>query len=204
MSDERYREPVAEPANDTQRMGSRTSGAATLRCTMIAMVLLLAGCLGTPAGVVPVKDFDVQRYLGTWYEIARLDHSFERGLSNVTAHYGLNDDGDIRVLNKGYDAEQREWKEAEGLAKFVGEASTGHLKVSFFGPFYSSYVIFELDHEGYQYAFISGFNTNYLWLLARSPEVSNDIRAHFVDSAASMGFDVDQLIFVEHDRQVRP
>ncbi|HEY7776740.1 MAG TPA: lipocalin family protein, partial [Kineobactrum sp.] len=116
----------------------------------------------------------------------------------------LNDDGDIRVLNKGYDAGQGEWQEAEGLAKFVGDGNSGHLKVSFFGPFYSSYVIFELDHEGYQYAFISGFNTNYLWLLARSPEVSNDIRAHFVDSAASMGFDVDQLIFVEHDRQVRP
>ncbi|PLW83830.1 lipocalin [Kineobactrum sediminis] len=180
------------------------SSLVTLRVAAIAAMLLLTGCLGKPAGVKPVKDFEVQRYLGTWYEIARLDHSFERGLSNVTAHYSLNNDGNIRVLNKGYDAEEGEWKEAEGLAKFVGDDSTGHLKVSFFGPFYSSYVVFELDHEGYQYAFVSGFNTNYLWLLARSPEVSDDLQAHFVESADRLGFDVDKLIFVEHDRQVQP
>ncbi|MFA0071671.1 lipocalin family protein, partial [Vibrio breoganii] len=109
---------------------------------------------------------------GTWYEVARLDHSFERGLSNISAEYSLRDDGGVKVVNRGYSLEKGEWNEAEGKAYFVEESDQGYLKVSFFGPFYGAYVVFELDKEGYQYAFVSGPDTDYLWLLSRTPEVA--------------------------------
>lgn len=161
--------------------------------------LLLSACLGMPDSVQPVTPFDVNRYLGKWYEIARLDHSFERGLNQVTAEYSLRDDGAIRVLNRGYSAEDREWKEAEGKARFVEGDQQGYLKVSFFGPFYGSYVVFDLDQQGYQYAFVSGPDTSYLWLLARSADIDKEIIERFVREARRRGFDTDELIFVEHE-----
>lgn len=157
---------------------------------------VLAGCLGTPEGVEPVNDFKVDTYLGTWYEIARLDHSFERGLSRVTAEYSRLEDGGIRVINRGFSEQNAEWKSAEGRAYFVSDDNTGHLKVSFFGPFYSSYVVFGLDHEQYQYAFVSGFNRSYLWLLARTPTVDKQLIQRFEERAGELGFDTDQLIYV--------
>ncbi|WP_445468635.1 lipocalin family protein [Marinobacter shengliensis] len=114
---------------------------------LTTLLLLLSGCTGLPKGIEPITGFDQDRYLGTWYEIARLDHSFERGLSQVTAEYTLNNDGSIKVINRGYNAEKGEWKEAQGRAKFVGDSNVGHLKVSFFGPFYGSYVVFGLDED---------------------------------------------------------
>ena len=162
------------------------------------LALLLAGCTGKPDGVVPVKGFDLDRYLGTWYEIARLDHSFERGLNNISANYTLREDGGVRVLNRGFSVKKNEWNEADGKAYFVGSPDQGHLKVSFFGPFYGSYIVFELDDE-YQYAFVSGPNTSYLWLLARTPKVDQTVIDHFIDRASSLGFETDQLIYVDHD-----
>uniref|UniRef100_UPI0035647773 lipocalin family protein n=1 Tax=Marinobacter sp. TaxID=50741 RepID=UPI0035647773 len=100
----------------------------------VSVVILLAGCTGLPDGIDPVSDLDVERYQGTWYEIARLDHSFEEGLSNVTAEYSVQDDGSIRVINRGYSEEEGKWEEAEGRAVFVEDEANGHLKVSFFGP----------------------------------------------------------------------
>lgn len=167
-------------------------------------VLLLTGCTGMPDKVSPVTAFELNRYLGKWYEIARLDHSFERGLQGVTAEYRLRDDGGVAVLNRGYSQEEGEWKEAEGKAYFVGDDSVGHLKVSFFGPFYGSYVVFELDHEGYQYAFVSGPDTDYLWLLARTPEVPESLIENFRTSAASRGFDIGELILVEQSENTLP
>jgi len=137
---------------------------------------VLSGCMGIPENVTPVDDFDINRYLGEWYEIARLDHSFERGLSNVSATYSLKKDGGITVLNRGYSAEKDKWSSAEGKAYFANSEQAGHLKVSFFGPFYSSYVVFDLDKKEYQYAFVSGYNTSYLWLLARTPQVSEELK----------------------------
>jgi apolipoprotein D and lipocalin family protein len=170
-----------------------------MRAILISLLsALLGGCLGMPDGVEPVRGLDPDRYLGRWYEIARLDHSFERGLSRVTADYSLRDDSGVRVINRGYSAADDEWKEAEGRAYFVGERDEGYLKVSFFGPFYGSYVIFELDKEDYQYAFISGYTTSYLWLLARTPTISQTVRDRFVARAQALGFDTDELIFVEH------
>lgn len=159
--------------------------------------MTLISCTGIPKGVVPVKDFDETRYLGKWYEIARLDHSFERGLSKVTAEYELRSDGGIKVINRGFSVAENKWKEAEGKAYFVGERNNGHLRVSFFGPFYGSYIIFDLDQENYQYAFISGYNTSYLWLLSRTPTVSKEIKAQFVKKSKELGFDTNGLIFAE-------
>ncbi len=158
----------------------------------------LSACLGMPEGVRPVTGFELQPYLGTWYEIARLDHRFERGLENVSAHYSLRDDGGVRVINRGYSRTEQRWQQAEGKAYFVGAPDEGHLKVSFFGPFYGSYVVFELDREHYQYAFVSGYDHHYLWLLARTPTVEPALLARFVARATSLGFDTRQLILVAH------
>ncbi|HET8850754.1 MAG TPA: lipocalin family protein [Marinobacter sp.] len=169
--------------------------------TALSFTLILAGCTGIPDGIAPVTGFDSDRYLGTWYEIARLDHSFEEGLSQVTAEYSYNDDGSIQVINRGYDVEAGEWKEAEGRAVFVGDENTGHLKVSFFGPFYASYVVFELDQEDYSYAYVTGYDRDYLWFLSRTPEVSEQALADFRERAQAEGFDLDELIVVEQSAQ---
>ena len=167
--------------------------------TLLFVALCLSGCTGLPQGVTPVKNFDKGKYLGKWYEVARLDHSFERGLDKVTAEYELFDDGGIKVTNRGYSSEDKKWEKAQGKAYFVGKEDEGHLKVSFFGPFYSSYVIFDLDHENYQYAFVSGYNTSYLWLLSRTPTVSEEIRDKFIKKSEELGFDTKSLIYVDHD-----
>jgi len=168
--------------------------------SLLSAPLLLGGCVGTPEGVEPVSEFELDRYLGKWYEIARLDHSFERGLQNITAEYSLRDDGGVRVINRGYSIKKGEWDEAEGKAYFVEGDDTGYLKVSFFGPFYGSYIVFELDHENYQYAFVSGPDTSYLWLLSREPEVSTEVMRKFKQRAGTLGFDTTALIFVDHER----
>ena len=165
---------------------------------ILLAILSLFGCTGSPEGVYPVTSFQLPAYLGKWYEIARLDHSFERGMSSVTATYSMRDDGGVEVLNKGFKEDGEAWSEAEGKAYFVESPDVGHLKVSFFGPFYGSYIIFELDTVDYQYAFISGMNTDYLWLLARTPTVSAELIEHFIQSASALGFDTEQLIFVDH------
>ena len=151
-----------------------------------------------PPGVKPVEDFELERYLGKWYEIARLDHSFERGLTRVTAEYSLRDDGGIKVVNKGYSIRKNEWKQAEGKAYPVQRKEKGYFKVSFFGPFYGSYIIFELDHEKYQYALVCGPNKSYLWVLSRTPEMDKRTLDILLAKAASLGFDIDALIFPGH------
>ena len=163
---------------------------------VIVLLFLMTGCTGVPKGIEPVTGFDQQRYLGTWYEIARLDHSFEEGLSQVTAEYSLNNDGSIKVINRGYNAEAGEWKEAEGRAVFVGDSDVGHLKVSFFGPFYASYVVFELDDQ-YTTAYITGYDRDYLWLMSRTPEVSDEVLDAFKERAEAEGFELGELIVVE-------
>ncbi len=166
---------------------------------ILLISIVLSGCTGTPKGVEPVSGFELDRYLGKWYEIARLDHSFEEGLSAVTADYSLQDNGRVKVINRGYNAEKDRWEEAEGKAKFVENADIAHLKVSFFGPFYGSYIVFGLDKQDYQYAFVAGPNHGYLWLLARTPEVSDDVIARFINEASQRGFETDNLIFVDQD-----
>ena len=169
----------------------------TRRLLALLSALTLGGCLGMPKNVQPVNGFELNRYLGTWHEIVRLDHSFERGMERVTAEYSLREDGGVAVRNRGFLAAKGEWKEAEGKAFFVEEPGTGYLKVSFFGPFYGSYVIFELDKEQYQYAFVAGPDHSYLWLLARTPTVDKALLARFAEQARRLGFDTSKLIYVK-------
>lgn len=166
---------------------------------LLTALLLLGGCVSLPENVRPVRNFQLERYLGKWYEIARLDHSFERGLTQVSAEYSLRDDGGVRVLNRGYSARDQKWKEAEGKARFVRSPDVGYLKVSFFGPFYGSYVVFDLDHEGYRYSLVSGPDKSYLWILARTPALDAATYARLVQKAAALGFDTGKLIRVAHD-----
>lgn len=171
----------------------------TLRHLLTALALpVLSGCLGMPAGVEPVSDFELTKYSGKWYEIARLDHSFERGMEQVTAEYTIQKDGLVAVVNRGFLPDKNQWKEAIGKAKFVDDPTQGHLKVSFFGPFYASYVIFGLDNENYDYAFVAGPDTSYLWLLARKPALAPEVLEDFVQRAKSYGFNTNALIFVKH------
>lgn len=164
--------------------------------TAIVLLLFLTGCVGIPQNVTPVDHFDVQRYLGKWYEIARLDHPFERGLSHVTAEYSLRDDGGVRVVNRGYAEAENEWKEARGRAYFVEKSDQGYLKVSFFGPFYGAYVIFELDRENYQYSLVCGPDKSYLWILSRQPILGESLLNPLLAKAAAAGFETSKLIFV--------
>ncbi len=170
-----------------------------LKSWTVLAALFLAGCTGVPDGIEPVEDFELDRYLGTWYEIARLDHRFERGLTNVSAHYSMRVDGGVAVSNRGYRVADDEWDEAEGKAYFVGDSNVGRLKVSFFGPFYGGYNVFVLDEE-YQYAMVAGPDRSYLWILARTPEIDDSLRDELITQAAAGGFATEELIFVEHDR----
>jgi apolipoprotein D and lipocalin family protein len=165
---------------------------------------LLGGCTGVPEGIEPVTDFELDRYLGTWYEIARFDHRFERGLSEVTAVYSLREDGGVKVINRGFESESNTWKEAEGKAHFIESPDKGRLKVSFFGPFYGAYNIFELDKESYEYSMVTGDDRSYLWILAREPELEQVTLDRLVAKAAELGFATDNLIYVEHGQADLP
>ena len=174
------------------------------RAAAIAFLLfLLVGCVGIPSGLEPVSSFDVDRYVGTWYEIARLDHSFERGLSNVYAHYSLRDDGGIRVVNRGYNKQSGEWKEIEGRGYFLGHKSVGSLKVAFFWPFYGGYHIIALDKENYTHAMVVGPSRSYLWILSRERSLDEQILTDLVAKARQHGFETEKLIYVAHDQPAK-
>lgn len=160
------------------------------------LLLFLNACTGIPDGVSVVDDFQLQRYLGKWYEIARLDHRFERGLSEVTAEYSLRDDGGVKVLNSGYDPQKQKRVSAEGKAYFIDTPEQGRLKVSFFGPFYASYNIIALDKENYSYAMIAGPDFDYFWILSRTPQMETAVLNNLLIQAKRLGFDTEQLIYV--------
>ena len=157
--------------------------------------LFLAGCASLPEGVEPVADFDLDEYMGVWYEIARTDNRFERGLERVTAEYSPRKDGGVRVVNRGFSTETKEWKQVEGKAYFARRDDEGFLKVSFFGPFYASYCVFELDPAG-DYAFVCGSSHDYLWLLSRKPTVSDKVWKKFQKRGSELGFDMDSVLRV--------
>ncbi len=165
---------------------------------LLLTIAFQSGCTGIPNGAQAVSGFELDRYLGTWYEVARLDHRFERGMSNVTANYSMRNDGGVSVLNRGYKAADGEWEDATGKAYFIGDSDIGQLKVSFFGPFYGGYNILELDKDDYQYALVAGPDTSYLWILARSPDLDPEILTNLVNSAKDLGFPTDELIYVNH------
>ncbi|RQW63605.1 lipocalin family protein [Vibrio viridaestus] len=170
-----------------------------LKITFLStLCMLISACTGIPNGITPVKKFDVNDYLGKWYEIARLDHSFEQGLSNVTADYTLNKDGSLKVINKGWNDSEQHWESAEGKAKFVDDKSTGYLKVSFFGPFYGTYAVFYLEPD-YSVSLVSGYNSDYFWLLSRKPNMGQKQINHYIDIAKKHGFYTSKLIYPKHN-----
>ena len=168
-----------------------------MRPFLLLALALLAGCGQIPDGVDAVGDFDATRYLGRWYEIARLDHSFERGLDSISATYTARDDGGIDVLNRGYDRAEGQWREARGRARFVGPRDVAMLEVSFFGPFYGGYNVVALDPD-YQLSLVAGPTRDYLWILARQPDPPREAVDRLVRRAAELGFDTGALIWVNH------
>lgn len=167
----------------------------------MSILTLLSSCgsYPVPEGAVPVKPFDKERYLGTWYEVARFDFRFERNLNNTTAQYSLNDDGSIRVVNRGFNYVKGQWKESVGKARFVASPDEARLKVSFFGPFYGGYNVIALDSE-YQYALIAGSSLDYIWILSRTKTIPDAVKESYLKQARELGFDVEKLIWVEHTR----
>jgi len=152
----------------------------------VTLTAVLSGCTGVPAGVTVVKPFDLNAYLGTWYEVARLDHRFERGLTQVSAEYRLLPDGTVNVINRGYSEQKGQWQEAQGRAKFVDTPDQGRLKVSFFGPFYGAYNIVKLTPD-YSMALVVGPDLSYGWLLARSQTPAATQCQQFYQAAEEIG-----------------
>lgn len=163
---------------------------------LLALACLLAGCLGIPDNLKPVQGFDANAYLGTWYEIARLENSFETGLEQISAHYSLREDGGLRVLNRGYDPAKGAWKAAEGKAYFIDSPQEGRLKVSFFGPFYGAYNIIDWDQNA-GYALVCGADYSYLWILSRTRQLPAAVLQQLITKAKGFGFATEQLIFVK-------
>ncbi|MBP7370828.1 MAG: lipocalin family protein [Arenimonas sp.] len=165
----------------------------------LLLLIFLFGCTGKPDNIKPVENFQSEKYLGKWYEIARINHRFEKGLSKVTAEYSLRDGGGIKVVNRGYSAKDQQWRESVGKAFFVEDEKQAFLKVSFFGPFYGSYIVFELEQDNYQYALVSGPDKSYFWLLSRTPKMDAELQKSLIDKAVQLGFDRQQIILVEQD-----
>jgi apolipoprotein D and lipocalin family protein len=179
----------------------------TARTSIGLVTLLLASLLGLnacstalPEGATAVTPFDINRYAGKWYEIARLDHSFERGLSDVTANYRLQPDGSVEVINRGYDSSRNDWRQVTGRALLIGDTNRASLKVSFFGPFYAGYHVVALDQQNYRWAMVMGPSRDYAWILARDKQLPADTRAALLDSARTLGIDTQKLIWVDQRR----
>jgi len=165
----------------------------------VLLVSLLPGCTGIPDGVTAIDGFEINRYMGSWYEIARLDHRFERGLNKISATYTLRDDGGVNVINKGWNQADGKWEQAEGKAYFVEQPDKGRLKVSFFGPFYGGYNIIELDKKDYAYSMVTGPDKSYFWILSRTRQLPKATLDGLIEKAKKLGFATDKLIFVTQD-----
>lgn len=174
----------------------------TFRLILLCLLyFFLSACtINPPENIVPVDNFQIDRYLGKWYEIARLDHSIERGLSDVSAHYRLLHNGNVEVINRGYDAKNKKWRDVTGLAKFIGKTTQGSLKVSFFWPFYGGYHIAALDKRDYSWAIVVGPSREYLWILARERALPHRLREQLIKYIMRFDIDTKQLIWVTQDR----
>lgn len=166
--------------------------------TTLAVAFLVVSCRSPtpPPGTTVVNNFDAKRYLGRWYEIARLDHKFERGLEQVTATYSTMDDGGIRVINRGFNSERQMWQQSVGKAYFTGDPSRAALKVSFFGPFYGGYNVLAIDKD-YRNALVCGPDKDYLWILSRTPTISPEVKQQMLNIATQQGFSVEKLLWIK-------
>ena len=162
---------------------------------ILLICLLFASCKsGNVSNITQVPDFDINQYLGTWYEIARLDIIFEKSMNNNFATYTLNSDGSLNIVNTGYNFIQHKWEKVTGKGK-VGDES---LKVSFFGPLYKDYVVISLDNS-YLYAMVGTKNYEYLWILSRTTSIPESIKKQYVSMAKSLGYNTDDLIWTVHN-----
>lgn len=164
-----------------------------------SILLLLPSCSTLPEGTKAVENFEKEKYLGKWYEIARLEVSFEKNLNNTSAEYSLNENGTIRVVNRGYNTKKKKWTEAAGKAKFVENKNIGKLKVSFFGPFYGGYNVVALDSE-YKYALVAGSSLKYLWFLSRETSIPEKVKNDYLKTAREIGYKTEELLWIEHDK----
>lgn len=163
---------------------------------ILGLMILNSCSAGIPEGANAVQNFESEKYLGKWYEIARFDYRFEKNMNQVTATYSTNPDGTIKVENRGYDYVEKEWKQSTGEAKFVNAENEARLKVSFFKPFWSGYNVIDLD-EDYKYALVAGKDLDYLWILSREKTIPENFKTRFLEKAKSVGYDTSKLIWVE-------
>ena len=164
------------------------------------IAFVLTSCKATiPKKAVAVTNFDKAKYLGKWFEIARLDYKWEKNLNNVTAEYSLKDDGTIKVDNRGYNVKKDKWEESIGKAKLVKKDNVGMLKVSFFGPFYSGYNVIAVDPD-YKYALVAGESLKYMWILSRETTIPESVKADYLIKAQEIGYNVTDLVWVEHNK----
>lgn len=145
-----------------------------------------------------IEPFDIDRYLGKWYEIARLDFKWEKGLSQVTATYNKNNDGSITVNNQGFHDQKNKWKQSIGKAKPIDSSKKAALKVSFFGPFYSGYHVVKIDQD-YRYALIFGDNLDYMWILSREKTIPEAIKLAYLEYARKSGYAIENLVWTKQD-----
>ncbi|MEK9721536.1 MAG: lipocalin family protein [Quisquiliibacterium sp.] len=192
------RSPTAVEPSAVGQESAAVRGGFSCRAILLAGLLALSACAHEPPpGTAPVTGFELSRYLGRWIEIARLDHSFERGLTRVSATYQRRTDGGVNVVNRGFDAATGQWREATGKAYFVGSPRVASLRVSFFGPFYGGYHVVDLDRSGYRWALVVGPSRDYLWILAREPTLPAHTREHLLMQIRKLGVDPAKLIWVE-------
>lgn len=166
---------------------------------LLGLFVLNSCSVGIPDGATAVQNFQKEKYLGKWYEIARFDFKFEKNMNNVTAVYSLKDNGFIKVDNKGYNYVKKEWKQSIGEARFVGNENEARLKVSFFKPIWSGYNVIDID-ENYRYALVAGNSLKYLWILSREKTIPENVKQRFLNKAKGIGYDTDKLIWVEHNK----
>ncbi len=166
---------------------------------ILGLIVFNSFSVGIPKGAAAVQNFNADKYLGKWYEMARFDYKFEKDMDNVTATYSLNPEGTIRVQNRGYNYVKKEWKESVGEAKFVKNKSEARLKVSFFKPIWAGYNVIDID-DNYQYALVAGSSLKYLWILSRTTEIPESIRQRFLEKAKKIGYNINELIWVKHNQ----
>ena len=190
------RPPPQLPTLRTHSQGRAWPLALAGAAALLTLLALSACATRPPDGVQAVTDFDVSRYAGHWVELARIDHHYEKGLIQTTADYTPQADGTVRVVNRGYDPKKKEWRSAEGKARFIGDTDTAALKVSFFGPFYGGYNVVALD-PNYQWALVIGSDVDSMWILSRTRALPPGVRNRLLARARELGVDLDKVLWVD-------
>ena len=162
----------------------------------LGILIFLSGCATKPLNINPIQNFDVNKYMGRWYEIARIDSFLKDGMDYVYSDYHLDKDGTISVLSSGLKAGDSTREYVEGEADLAKGRKTGFLEISFIRPFYSDYIVFKVDGD-YQYSYVGGSDKNHIWLFSKTPTVPEDIREDFLARANSLGYDVTKLVWVQ-------